>query len=55
MANLPEVPKNHFDRVVEALESIVEGMNILIDMSAKRAVKDKVMTDTEYKELFLNE
>jgi hypothetical protein len=52
VANLPEVQKNHFDRVVEALESIVEGLNILIDMSAKRAVKDNVMSESEYKELF---
>lgn len=52
MAELPIVEKNPLDRVVEALESIVEGLNIMIDISAKRAVVDKVMTESEYKELF---
>lgn len=55
MAELPEVAKNPFDRVVDALESIVEGLNILIDITAKRAVCDKVMSEKEYKELFDNE
>ena len=55
MAELPVVEKGPFDRVVDALESIVEGLNILIDMSAKRAVIDKVMTEKEYKDLFNDE
>jgi hypothetical protein len=52
MAELPFVEKGPFDRMIDALESIVEGLNILIDISAKRAVVDKVMTESEYKELF---
>lgn len=53
MAELPAIDaKNPVDRICDALESIVEGLNVIIDLTAKRAVKENVMSEREYKDLF---